>query len=405
MATSLIKSRPTGPIDPYSTDETPLVSVTINGVESDLISQYCYDSDILQLGDPFSVVIPDPHARFTGVTEGQSIKLNMASSRVGGGQKVQKVLGVITQVMSSTDRSGATVLNVAGADLGWFLVNCDAPIWKHLAGRTFGGLYDLFVDPSWGLTGYEVGNDRNTKVKMGGNYARAVATLGDSDRPPIVQIEPGDKPADYFIQYAKLANKLVNVSFDGKLVLFKPRYDTPTAYTFYSYSDKNQARGKNNVIRARLTRSLSTRYTKAVCVGTPLLPQTVGVDPNNPNTNSFRGTYTRPVGVLGSQYQNNLPFTRLVAFADSDRLNTSQAAARAKWKIQRGDFDAWMYEIEVRGHSQGGNFFEPDTIAEVYDDYRGIAGKLYVSAVRYDRDRENGVRTTLQLRLPGLLAA
>jgi prophage tail gpP-like protein len=402
-ATSLVRAPTTGPVDPYSVDETPLVTVTINGVETDLITRYCYDTDLLQLGDPFSVDVPDPHGRFANVVEGSPITLQFASPQVGNGQRVPKVTGVVTQVRRSVDRGGASTLNVAGADLGWFLVNCDAPIWKRLEGRTFGGLYDLFVDPSWGFTGIEFGRDRNTKIKLGGNYARSVATLGDQDRPPIVQVEPGDKPADYFIQFAKLANKLVNVTADGKLCLFKPRYDTPVAYTFYHYRDL--VKGKNNVQRATLTRSLATRYTKAICVGTTLIPQSQGVDPNNPNTNNFRGQYVRPVGVLAPSYQAGLPFTRLVAFADPDRLSSAQASARAQWMVNRGDFDAWVYEIEVRGHSQSGNFYEPDTMCEVHDEFFGLDGKFYVSAVRYDRDDRGGTRSTLQIRLPNLLAA
>lgn len=412
MATSLLKSRPVGPVDPYTTDETPLVSVTINGVETDLISQYCYDSDILQLGDPFSVNVPDPRARFSSVRVGNPIQLNIASPQVGNGQKVQKVTGVVTQVTRSVDRSGASILNVAGADIGWFLVNCDAPIWKKLAGRTFDGLYDLLVDKSWGFTGFDTNNDRNARVKLGGNYARSVATLGHGDKPPIIQIEPGDKPADYFIQYAKLANKLVNVSFDGKLQLFKPRYDTPVAYTFYHYRD-GRAKGKNNVKRAKLTESLATRYNKAICVGTRLIPLVVGQDPNDPNANSFRGTFSRAqaliAGAAGPAPDPNqlapLPFSRLVAFADPDRLNKTQATARAQWMINRGDFDSWQYEIEVPGHSQGGNFFEPETMCQVHDEYFGLEGHFYVSAVRYDRDDRDGTRTTLTIRQPNLLAA
>jgi hypothetical protein len=422
VGTDLTRRRTSGggPIDPYGVDDTPIVSVVIGGqnatgafgpasageqsAETDLITRYCYSSDVLQLGDPFSVDIPDPHGRFDFVVEGLPIKLSMASPLVGTGQKTSKVYGVVTRVQRRVTRDGGSVLNVGAADLGWFLVNCDAPIWKRLEGMTFGKLYDLFVDPSWGFTGFQIGNDANARVKMGGSYARQVAFLGDVTRPPIVQVEPGSKPADYFIQYAKLANRLVNVSHDGKLQLYQPNYTSPVAYKFYHRRDKNRANGLNNVESASLTRDLSTRYSKAVCVGERLIPQSEGVDPNDPNTNSFRGTYTRP-SVLSAQQQGALPFNRLTAFADPDRLTKSQAAARAKWAVQRGDFDAWTYEITVKGHAQGGNFFEPDTMCEVHDDYFGLEGSYYVSAVQYDRDETGGTRTSLTIKLPGLLAA
>lgn len=403
-------------VDASAVDETTLVTVQVNGVDSDLIRQYSYDSDVLQVGDPFSVILPDPHNRYPWLVEGMPITLHMSNRRVNGGQRVQKTLGVVTQVMRQSDGDGGTVLNVAGADLGWFLANCDAPIWKRLPGQTFQGLYDLLVDPTWGLKGFRAENDSNAKIKMGGNYARAVVSDGAGLQPyPVVQIEPGDKPADVFVQYAKLANRLVNVSADGYLQLFKPKSTGDSAYRFYHYADPARARARNNVERARLTRSLASRWNKAVCVGTRLVPlyKPGVVAPNDPNANSFRGTFTRPTRSFDvptrAQAQQTLlppvPFNRLAAFADPDRLNSKQAAARAKWKIQRGDFDSWTYEVTVRGHSQGGVFYEPDNLCEVFDEVFGVYGTYYVSAVRYARDDSSGTTTTLTIRLPGLLAA
>lgn len=422
MTTALVRAKPVGVIDPYDNDQTVQVTVTINGVESDLIKQYSYDSDILQLGDPFAVILPDPHNRYSGVLEGQSIKLNMASPLVGNGQKVQKITGVVTQVIRECSKGGGTVLNVAGADLGWHLCNNDAPIWKRLPGMTFAKLYALLVDPTWGFTGFRAGNDQNARIKMGGNYARGTVMAGDNKVYPIVQIEPGDKPADIFIQYAKLANKLVNVSQDGQLQLFAPNYGPPPgtvptaagtfgtadpiAYRFYNYREDDRRNKYNNTESARLTRKLDGRWTKAVCVGTRVIPLEQGTNPNDPNANSFRGTFTLPTGVLANESVfPSLGFNRLTAFADPDRLSRDQATARAQWKIRRGQFDSWIYEVTVRGHSQGGNFYEPDTIAEVTDTVLGVSGTLYVSAVRYERDLGTGQLTRLTLRQPRLLAA
>lgn len=430
MTTALVRAKPVGVIDPYDNDQTVQVTVTINGTESDLIKQYCYDSDILQLGDPFSVILPDPHNRYANVVEGQTIKLNMASPLVGNGQKVQKILGVVTQVIRECSKEGGTVLNVAGADLGWHLCNNDAPIWKRLPGMTFAKLYALLVDPTWGFTGFRAGNDQNVKIKQGGNFTRGIVTAGDSKVYPIVQVEPGDKPADIFINYAKLANKLVNVSQDGQLQLFAPNYGpppgtTPTepgtfgtadpiAYRFYNYREDDRRNKYNNVEQARLTRKLDGRWNKAICVGTRVIPLEQGTNPNDPNANSFRGTWSEDVGVAAGSFGPSsnpsdvfqpIGFNRLTAFTDPDRLDKPAAIARAKWKLRRGKFDSWLYEITVRGHSQGGNFYEPDTIAEVTDTVLGVSGTLYVSAVRYERDLNSGELTRITMRQPRLLAA
>lgn len=397
-------------IDPYDNDETTLVSVTINGVESDLIESYCYDSDILQLGDPFSVVLPDPHGRWMDVLPGDPVELNMASPLVGG-KKVLKITGIITQLARAVDEQGGTVLNVAGADLGWHLVNNDAPIWKRLhSGMAFGdpndptqGLFGLLVDPSWGLKGYRTENDTNVRLKMGGGFRRTVANLGDGDRDhiPVVQVEPGDKPADIMIQYAKLVNRLVNVSGDGYVQLFQPNYLAGVAYRFYNYRTDPNQRAKNNVKRATFTQRLDGLYSKAICVGTRVYQRTEGVDQNDPNKDSFYG--------VASASPSPISFSRLKAFADPDRLSESAAAARAKWALQRAQFDASSYEIVVRGHSQDGNFYEPDTLCEVYDEFCGIGINgtplKYISAVKYNRDRQNGPTTTLSINEVGLLAA
>ena len=281
------------PLNPYLdlySDRTPKVEVEINGETIDKIGSYTYDSDLLQLGDPCCVVIPDPYSQYT-INEGDPFRLWMTDPDVGGGKRVPKLRGLVTDVMTSCEEGRGTTHTVAAADLGWHLVNDDAPIWRRIVGRTYKGLFDLLVDPTWGFAGFRAENDSNVRLKLGGNYARATATAGDTQRPPIMQIEPGEKPADRLIEYAKLINRLVNVSADGYLQLFKPRYDTPVVAKFYRFGASSADRVKNNIQHAQLSRSLATRWTKSICVGTNLIPATEGVDPNNPNVNSFRGTY------------------------------------------------------------------------------------------------------------------
>lgn len=401
--------RPTGIVSPYDGDDTTLVSVTINGIESDLIEKYCYDSDILQLGDPFSVTLPDPHERWTDVQPGDPIQLNMASPLVSG-RKVQKMTGIVTQVMRSVDKEGGTVVNIAGADLGWHLVNSDAPIWKRLhSGMLFGdpndmtkGLVGLLVDPSWGFKGFRIENDTNIRIKMGGGFTRAVRNLGEGDKPPIVQIEPGDKPADIMIQYAKLINRLINVSGDGYLQLFQPNYSSQVAYRFYNYRTDPDRRRLNNVKQATHTKRLDGLYSKGLCVGTRVLPRTEGVDPNDPNKDSYFGVY--------EPNPSPISFKRLKAFADSDRIGQAAVDARAKWAVQRALFEASSYEIVVRGHSQNGNFYEADTLCEVYDEFCGIGidgttPLRYISSVQYNRTKQEGPTTKLSINEVGLLAA
>jgi prophage tail gpP-like protein len=81
-------------------------------------------------------------------------------------------------------------------------------------------------------------------------------------------------------------------------------------------------------------------------------------------------------------------------------------ANRAQWKWQRGQFDSWTYEITVKGHSQNGIFYAPDTICEVNDTVFGISGKrFYVAAVRFSRTMQGGTTTTLRIHKADVLGA
>lgn len=391
-------------VNAYTTDRTPYVSIVIGGVEHDRITSYSYDSDLLQLGDPAAVSIPIPSgaADYQGgpagfVELGDIIKIYMSDPDVAGGKKILKMTGRVLQTTISDQEGTGTVLNVGCADLGWHLTSCEVPYWKRLEGKTFQGIYDLFVHPSWGFAGFRSENDTNTRVKLGGSYTRAVATLAPSEKPPIIQTEPGSYPADYLIEYAKLANMLVNVSSDGYLQLFAPSYTGPIAYKFYHYAADDKRRNQNNIKQATLGQSIDSLYTKCVAISQRTIPLKQGVDPNDPNANSIRASYTPAAAPL--------PFYRLNAYADGDRTNTKQLAARAAWKFQRGLFDSWTYEITVRGHSQGGLFYEPDTMCEVHDTVCGVHGSFYVTAVRYMRSEDNGTETHLTIKKPKLLAA
>lgn len=389
-----------GIVDAFSADQTPKVSVNIDGQDYDRIGKYCYESDLLRLGDVFSVVLPDPWDQ-VHVAVGDPIKLFMQDPGVAGAKRVQKVTGVVTQVIRTVDPDGGNVVNVAAADLGWHLVNNDAPIWKRLEGQTFELLYNNIVDPTWKLAGFRADNDENTRLKLGGNYARSKLAAGIAGKPPIVQISPGDKPADIFINYAKLDGKLVNVSSDGYLQLFTPRYDTPVVYHFSNRKDPQRSNDpnhpNNNVQRATLTETLDSVWTEATCVGTNVIPPRF-VNPQDPNMGvHYAMSYAPTPAPLG--------FNRLVAFAEPDRIGDAQILERAKWKIQRGLFDSWVYEITVKGHSQNGLFYEPETMCEVVDEFCGLNDTYYVTLCRYSRDESNGTTTTLQIRKKKLLAA
>src|SRR5258706_13672279 len=175
---SVRQPNPNARLDPFAVDRSPVVTVEIAGTVYDKITQYAYDSDLLQLGDPCSVVIPDPYAQYS-ISEGDSLKFYVADPEVAGGKPTPKIVGVVVSVDRASENGTGTIINVGGADLGWHLVNNDAPIWKRLEGLTFERLFDLIVDPTWGIVGFRTENDNNTRLKLGGDHTARIFFSGE----------------------------------------------------------------------------------------------------------------------------------------------------------------------------------------------------------------------------------
>jgi len=360
------------------------------------IAQYTYESDVLQLGDPVSLVLPNPRGELNGKLRlGESLELYIADPEVAGGVGIRKLKGLVTSRQASASVDGGTSITLGGADLGWHLANNAAPLWFRLRGITFQRLLESVLDRSWGFAGVRAENETNRRLKLG--RAGAVQALqGSIDQliPPI-QIEPGEMIADVLILFAKRERKLINVSSDGYLQIWSPARSPRPLYSFELH--RGSLRGKrSNVLRASVAENIDGVFTDVTCVGQVVQPPSLA-DATNPNEGSFRGRF-RPEPAP-------LPFLRRFTFSDGEQLTKNQADTRARWRAERGLFDSWSYTVTVRGHSQNGVFYEPDTGAEVHDSVHGLDGVFYVSAVRYQGDVSAGTTTTLTLRKPNLLSA
>jgi prophage tail gpP-like protein len=388
MARSLLGS-------PYATDRTPRVTIVIDDQEYDRVADYSYDTDLLTLGDAFAVSIPDPNLRYRGLPKmGQLVELFMEDPDVDGGAKVRKLKGRVTRRRRKSVQGQGTVISVAGADLGWHLIATDAPMWFRLNGATFDQLLERVLDSSWDIVGVRAENDTNRKLKLGrAGVAQQITPSVKAFIPPI-QTDVGQKIADVLIEFARREKKLVNVSSDGYLQIFSPKYNQPARYVFEFHSVSDRRR--NNVEAAEEEESIDEQHTDVTCVWNVIRPPTT-TDATNPNEGRQRARY--------KPSPPPLPFNRRLTFSDGDALSQEMGERRALWRYQRGIFDSWTYTITVKGHSQNGFFFEPDTIAEVHDTVNGVDGRFYVARVRYDRNRREGTISQLTLKRPDLLGA
>lgn len=373
------------------------VSVVIAGQEYSKILEYAYDTDVLQLGDPCSLRLANPKGELNGkIKLGDSLELYFSHPDVAGGRRVRKLKGLVTSRQVDCSDSGTT-LTVGGADLGWHLMNNAAPLWFRLRGIRFRTLLERVLDPSWGYSGVRTDNDTNRALKLG--RAGAVQALSGSISAliPPIQVEPGQMIADLLIYYARLARQLVNVSSDGYLQIWSPQPQPEPLYVFHLHAGPQ--RSVNNIERATLSETIDSLYTDVICVGTVVLPPNMA-DVKDPNAGRFRGTYRAPAD------GTPLPFLRRFTFSDGDRLTKQQAEDRARWRAERGLFDAWQYIAQVKGHVQNGLFYEPDTGSALHDSVNDVDGNYYVSAVRYAGKTEPpGQTTMITFRRAGLLRA
>lgn len=385
------------PVTIYPPGSTPPTLVNTVG--------FSYSSDVLQLGDAFSVTVPNPRGIYTNkFLRGQTVQLFLRNPNVLGNALTLKHLGIITERDQSVSSRGS-VIQVTCADLGWHLANNDAPTWYRLQYKT---LLDLLTDPnwihpSWGLSGVNPDNETNRLIRQNLNHGRAQAAIDTQallGTLVYIQIEPGDKIADVIAGYCRRINRLFNVSCQGQLQVWTPNYNQTPLFRIELHDIDDPARNRNGVIDVHIRESIASIYTQVTCIG-EMVGGDLALDPANQNATKRRSTFENPFA---------LPFLHRVAFADGDIFDYPEAAAQALWAYNRGIFDSWQAVYVVRGHwqraagAQRAYWWESDQMVAVDDTVNGLSGNFYCTSVRCDRD-EQGDRTVVTLRKTCLQAS
>ena len=403
-------------------------SYTIQGIAS-----FSYNSDVMQVGDPFNVTVPDPRGLYVhGKLQPHSqITLSMVNGRVAGGAATKKRKGLIVRRSVSCAEGGGTVINLECADIGWYLVNCDGPLWFGLmnekGGKTTfarlctvmihpdkaGGHFHGVPDPGWWFRDIVYDNVNVTLLKQGLPPGRAgiAYNLGANMLTPLmrIQIEPGQKLYDVLMDYCRRVIIFVNVTPDGDLVLFLPSYDREPSYQFNCYPRDDSRHVLNNV-RAEGIRVMddgTERWSDVMCVGAVPCPDITdqSVAQDNVNANKFaepspfngRGVDVRGAGLRSSPVQLEC------IFSDGEALYRNFAKFRAVWKQTMGLFNSHVVTFTVRGLHQDGVWFESDTMCSLDFPVVGVSGAYYITAVRCDRS-SGGEHAQITAHKPGLLA-
>lgn len=378
-------------------------------VEIDEVESWDYSSDVMAVGDECSFTVINHRKKYTGrLVEGAEVRLYLANRDVNGGERNLRHRGRLVRRADKVDPSTGNTIKVTSADLGWHLMNSCAPLWFNLRKGNYRELLDptkyrpgkngkpaYFLDPSWGLVGVRSSNDINRALKQN---VRVAFNNAQKVLPTViaVQVEPGDTPHAKMSEYAKRLNLLIGVSIDGYVQAWEPDFERAPEFQIRMLDGDDL----NNVLSAQGQVDLSKVFTHVECVGDKLTYEGPE-DPNNPNAGKKRGAFINPGAA---------PILNRNTFSDGEMYNRGLAAKAAEWAYKRAIYDHWYRTYEVADHWQYGpdgtaRWWESDIMANVEDDEGGLSGNFYVSSVRCEGSRGSGDRTTVTIRLPGLLSA
>jgi hypothetical protein len=286
---------------------------------------FTYVSDMMQIGDPFTVAVPNPFGVYTDrLRAGATVKLYLKNPLVAGNTKTLKSTGVVVKRRVESGSNG-TLIQLECADLGWHLTNNAAPLWAPLSGDFKNLLTEgTWIDPSWGIDtkNFRTINKNNT-FRI--NNQRAGVQLAQQQEPLVtplqrIQSEPGDKVADILVTYARRLNYLINVACDGVFQLFRPNYKQTPLYHIEYHEQGESSAADNNILNATIEEDITNRWTSTLCVGEVVISKVVpDAEQVNATQNSlkFRGQLSA---------EKELPFVHRMSFSDGEIFRSEDAA-------------------------------------------------------------------------------
>lgn len=398
--------------------------VVTGGTDIATVLDYSYDSNIMSLSDAACINVANKDGLYNRVaTKGARVIVSMADPKVAGGASIPRLVGLVVNPRRFVSAQG-TVLQLQCADQGWYLEQCDAPLWMNLQssknledftdrllkgpkGEDFGWGFqnaDGSLNVAWNNLDHQALLKRLSQGAAGASRtatAQAIKsgsikvdgkTYVEGVTLPPLQVETGQKVGQLLVDFARRAYFFVNVAPDGALVFFRPSYNQPVDYRLELHFDERRER--NNVLDVAIDDSAEGIPTDVWCVAQdPWFKP--GSSPTDFNADKIRARH---------RDASTVPHYMRKTVADNDQISQTLVANRAKWAMQRGLFDAWSYTATVVGHQQGGVFWAPDSMVAVHDSLNEITGNFYCSACRYMRDA-SGTRTQITLRRPVLFTA
>ena len=323
--------------------------------------RYRIESDLFKAADDFSFDFEppgfaiDPGARCRVFVNGV-LELNGIIDRVRDGY--------------GPDR---THLSVAGRDLMGLLVDSHVGIGQTDENIDLRALAkDLLKNVPY--------INRKAIIYGKGHKAR-VAEQGWGFESTKVQRDPDHTIFDLLSRHAQERGLLFWCQADGTFVFGHP---VRTGKPLFRVVNRMDGHG-NNILSSDRTRDIAGRFSKITVIG-----QQQGED-------SFASD---EVNVQAVAIDPDIPFYKpYCTCMHSDMASPGEYAGLV---LNQQRFDGFTLEVEVAGHSQGGQNFQANTLCRVDDEYYGYAQAFFVAARTFELGRQ-GLVTRLRLSEPGVV--
>jgi prophage tail gpP-like protein len=197
-----------------------------------------------------------------------------------------------------------------------------------------------------------------------------------------IRPQSGETVWEFLDRSAKRNGLLMSMTPDGKLLFCGLLYDQHPSYHLTRRVEGD--RTQNNIVSGGSRLDISDVVGDVIVYGR--------VKGKDVSRSAFKG--------YAKQADSDLvrvPYQKTLVVHDNAIKSREDAQHRAAYELGKARQGAFAISYTMRGHSDSGLFFAPDTIAQVDDEVCGIHGAYYVTARTFARSARQGPTTELKL--------
>lgn len=197
-----------------------------------------------------------------------------------------------------------------------------------------------------------------------------------------VRPQSGETVWEFLDRSARRNGLLMSVTPDGKLLFCGLHYDQEPSYRITRRIEGD--RSQNNVVSGGYRLDLSDVCSDVIVYGR-VKGKDVARSPFKGHATSSPSDATR------------VPYTKTLIIHDNSIKSQADAQHRAEYELGKSKQGALCLTYTMRGHSDSGLLYAPDTIAHVEDEVSGITGPHYLVERTFTRSNKQGPYTSLKL--------